>query len=304
MPKHDHNHLVQLALQWLRGTRKCEVYVGEPRRWNSVQSPDAMGWKGTGWSIAVECKVSRSDMLKQRKKLYRKMQQLPVGQERWLLVPIGMRLTKEWWLDAPRNYPDWPFTGWGLLEARGDRVYRIAPPHGTHGGGSDLDEQRLVVEAPFLVQVARESQKVARERDTRVQRLESYQSKYSKLLRENADLGQDRDRLREAVRMLGGVDCGACEGSGRVTTERGWIRRCDPCGGTGVGNLYAALEPCSAGCTPGCRRDRPQAHKPHTGPRAGPAQGVEAATEAVRAGASPPQGTENGRSRNGGQTEQ
>jgi len=107
-----HGNLVSLAERHLRSTRRCVVVMTE--RGAGMEIPDAIGWLYSGKSILIECKRSLSDFYSDRKKLGRQFGSVNMGQERWYLTPKGL-------LKNCHTLPD----GWGLLEVRGDRVFRI-----------------------------------------------------------------------------------------------------------------------------------------------------------------------------------
>lgn len=112
---HTHDDLVAMASTHLSGTRKCTIVLTEAG--GGFEIPDVIGWGPTG-SILIECKASRSDFLSDRKKPSRSGPGM--GRERYYLTPRGIIGG----LELP--------TGWGLLEARGSRVFRIVRHLGRH----------------------------------------------------------------------------------------------------------------------------------------------------------------------------
>lgn len=84
-----HDYLVHRAARWLRGTRKCAVVATEKSPPQIMVIPDAIGWTRDGYSVVVECKVSREDYLADRRKISRKAGIL-LGDERWYLAPPGV----------------------------------------------------------------------------------------------------------------------------------------------------------------------------------------------------------------------
>ncbi len=78
----------------------------------TYELPDAIGWK-RGWSILVECKVSRGDFLRDKHKVAR--QRVGMGQSRYFMTPKGLL--------KPEELPP----GWGLLEVCGRVVRCVAP---------------------------------------------------------------------------------------------------------------------------------------------------------------------------------
>lgn len=103
-----HADLVKRAERWLRGTKHCGVVLSERRCGGAREVPDAIGWRASFWSILVECKATRSDFLKDRKKVFRMDPDSGMGQTRWFMVAPGV-------VKDLAELPD----GWGLLEVRG-----------------------------------------------------------------------------------------------------------------------------------------------------------------------------------------
>lgn len=98
----SHSDLVALAMRWL-DAKGFRVVVSEPgyRR----EQPDAVGFKGGGFSCLVECKASRGDFLRDRDKPFRKAPAMGIGTMRVYLVAPGVCTVDD--------LPD----GWQLLEA-------------------------------------------------------------------------------------------------------------------------------------------------------------------------------------------
>ena len=120
--KFTHAGLVSRAVDWLRngaaipsnysGPRvlkreyKCHVTLAEARSYIS-EIPDAIGWAfGGRVSVLVECKASRSDFLRDRKKYFRSRAKYGIGRFRYYLAPKGLIGFDE----VPEN--------WGLLELK------------------------------------------------------------------------------------------------------------------------------------------------------------------------------------------
>ena len=106
-----HAELVERAARWLRNSRGCGVVVTRACVWTTEQ-PDALGWNATGASLLVECKASRADFLRDRKKPHRKYPGKGMGNYRYYLTPPGLVGLEE--------LPE----GWGLLEC-GPRSVRL-----------------------------------------------------------------------------------------------------------------------------------------------------------------------------------
>lgn len=106
-----HDDLVERAVKWLKNPSKhksgCGVAVPELVSYAS-ESPDAIGWYGGNGSHLIECKVSRSDFLADKKKIHRHGP--CAGQYRWYLCPPS--------LIKPEETPE----TWGLLYCHADRI--------------------------------------------------------------------------------------------------------------------------------------------------------------------------------------
>ncbi len=114
MSSQQHDELVARACKWLGTTGGMGVVLKEPRSHSSIEHPDAIGWNCRGWSILVECKVSRADFTRdvlKRKRWAKDSLHVGCGQERYYMTPPSLL--------SPSDIPD----GWGMLEA-GGRVRR------------------------------------------------------------------------------------------------------------------------------------------------------------------------------------
>jgi len=109
----SHPDLCSLAASWLKRSLSaqghgCQIAFTETRTsFLSGESPDAIGFRVStrgygGGSTVVECKVSRSDFMADRKKPHR-TDGAGMGRFRYFMVPAG--------LVSPLEVPD----GWGLL---------------------------------------------------------------------------------------------------------------------------------------------------------------------------------------------
>ncbi len=94
----------------VRNTAGCTVVLEELcAATGNGENPDAIGWY-TGRTMLVECKVSRSDFLADRKKPFRANPERGLGLYRYFMAPKGLIKVDE--LPARR----------GLLEVNGGRV--------------------------------------------------------------------------------------------------------------------------------------------------------------------------------------
>lgn len=139
----NHQELVHRATKWLR-SRKCNVVLAEPTAVSGLEIPDAIGWSPSGattnTSVLVECKVSRSDFLQDRKKGTRtSASDKQLGNERWFMTTRRL-------LD-PEEIPE----GWGLVEVTEQKAFVVKPPI-RHRSKNEHAEQVLLITALGRVQ--------------------------------------------------------------------------------------------------------------------------------------------------------
>ena len=108
-----HEDLRKRAVKWLTG-QHCGVVLSEmvSAAW---ETPDAIGWRA-GYSMLVECKVSRADFFRNRDK--HTLQRGGMGRERYFLVPPKLVRAEDMTID---------FQGYGLLWAEPDRILLKVP---------------------------------------------------------------------------------------------------------------------------------------------------------------------------------
>lgn len=101
-----HSELVEIAMRWLRNTEKCSAVISEMAS-SAGEEPDAIGWKSQ-FSTLVECKATRDDFRKDKKKISRRVTDQAInfgmGAYRYYMAPEGLLKEEEL---PPR---------WGLLE--------------------------------------------------------------------------------------------------------------------------------------------------------------------------------------------
>jgi hypothetical protein len=114
----EHSRLCKKALSWLNNTIKCQIAVSELSYGREI--PDALGWR---WdtTVLVECKATRADFLRDKKKEFRNQAGKGLGDYRFYLCPTGI-ITPD---DLPPK--------WGLLYLQGNSVKRIVYPDGHMG---------------------------------------------------------------------------------------------------------------------------------------------------------------------------
>lgn len=109
-----HDDLVLRAERWLK-SQNCGVAFHD--RFQAMtfsgEKPDAIGWR-SDVSILIECKATRSDFLADKKKHFRMLPHLGMGDWRFFLCPPG--------LIKPEELPE----GWGLLYALPKSIKRVA----------------------------------------------------------------------------------------------------------------------------------------------------------------------------------
>jgi len=81
-----HHELCLRAKKWLANSQGCSVVVVRSSMAANEQ-PDAIGWTQARKSILVECKVSRSDFFRDRKKSFRVRPASGMGTLRYYLTP-------------------------------------------------------------------------------------------------------------------------------------------------------------------------------------------------------------------------
>lgn len=100
---HTHDDLVKIAHRWVLKNGSCGVAFKELTTGSSNEIPDVIGFGAWKHSVLVECKVSRSDFLSDRKKPFRINPSLGMGLLRYYCCPTG--------LIKPEELPE----GWGLI---------------------------------------------------------------------------------------------------------------------------------------------------------------------------------------------
>jgi hypothetical protein len=101
--------------------------------------PDVIGWKGA-FSWLVECKVNRSDFLRDRRKPWRTTPETGMGFRRYYMVPLG--------LVAPVEVPK----DWGLIVARGHQA-RMVKESADHAERNLIGELNLASSTLRRVQI-------------------------------------------------------------------------------------------------------------------------------------------------------
>ena len=88
----QHSTLVALGVRWL--SRQCSVVLYEFAT-PADENPDVIGWAPGAGSVLIECKLSRSDFLRDATKTVRRNPQAGMGHRRYYLCPAELIQTKE-----------------------------------------------------------------------------------------------------------------------------------------------------------------------------------------------------------------
>src|SRR5271165_4538460 len=131
-----HSTLVAMGVQWL--SRQCSVVLYEFAT-PAEENPDVIGWVAGAGSVLIECKLTRSDFLKDASKTVRKNPRAGMGQRRYYLSPPDVIQVK----DLPAK--------WGLLWAGKGQVVVMREARG-HA------ERNLTAEVRFLSSMLRRAQ--------------------------------------------------------------------------------------------------------------------------------------------------
>lgn len=107
MSKWTHDELCEIAERWLKNSMRCGATISEITS-HCGEVPDAIGWKSFD-SFLIECKTSRADFHKDKKKVWRQPGVNGLGRIRYYMAPEGVL--------KPEDMPE----GWGLLEVYGNK---------------------------------------------------------------------------------------------------------------------------------------------------------------------------------------
>jgi hypothetical protein len=132
----QHSTLVAIGVRWLG--RKCSVVLYEFAT-AAGENPDVIGWAPEAGSVLLECKLNRSDFLKDAAKSVRRDPRAGMGQRRYYLCPPGIIQVK----DLPPK--------WGLLWVTGRAVSVKREARG-------FPERNLLAELRFLSSMLRRAQ--------------------------------------------------------------------------------------------------------------------------------------------------
>jgi hypothetical protein len=135
-----HAELVARAARWLKNTYGCKVVLTENGAVTG-EIPDAIGWKSSGRSVLVECKISRADFKADASKPFRFNPLVGLGAERYYMVPAGSGI-----VDVVHDLP----LDWGLVEVNGRGCKIVVPCRPRKDLRSDMSrsyEMRMLIDA-------------------------------------------------------------------------------------------------------------------------------------------------------------
>lgn len=107
--KYTHSDLIDIAYKWALKNRPIGCAFKDMKSYSS-ETADVIGFGGSGFSVLIEVKVSRSDFFADRKKPFRIRPENGMGTERYYCCPIGMI--------KPDELP----SGWGLIYVDGKKA--------------------------------------------------------------------------------------------------------------------------------------------------------------------------------------
>lgn len=135
-PDVQHSTLVAMGVRWL--SRQCSVVLYEFAA-AADENPDVIGWAAGAGSVLIECKLTRSDFLKDAEKTVRRNPRAGMGHRRFYLCPDELIQVK----DLPPK--------WGLLWAGKGQVIVKRKARG-------YPERNLAAEVQFLSSMLRRAQ--------------------------------------------------------------------------------------------------------------------------------------------------
>ena len=130
-----HRDLVLAGKKWL-SRNGCSVVVTEVAS-ASNETPDVIGFR-YNQSVLIEVKMSRSDFLADKKKLFRQFQPYGMGNYRYYLAPKGVLQLE----DMPDK--------WFLLEYKNRRIYGNKPHLKTSNNGwqpSNIANEKILLQS-------------------------------------------------------------------------------------------------------------------------------------------------------------
>jgi len=130
--KFTHKELVKKAVYWLGHAKQCNPAFGERGSRQLSEIPDAIGFTAHE-SIVVEVKISKSDLLADKKKTHRTNGK-GMGNKRFYLMPHELY----------EQCSDYDWNGWGVLTCNRYGTKQV------RGMASDDFESNIKSERDFL----------------------------------------------------------------------------------------------------------------------------------------------------------
>lgn len=85
-----HKEMVEIGYRWMLKNARCGIGFKELTCAYNGETPDVIGFSSWGHSVIVECKISRSDFLKDKKKPFRINPEIGMGKYRFYCCPTGL----------------------------------------------------------------------------------------------------------------------------------------------------------------------------------------------------------------------
>jgi hypothetical protein len=132
----QHSTLVAMGVRWL--SRRCSIVFYEFAT-PADENPDVIGWATGSGSVLIECKLTRSDFLRDAAKPARRKSRSGMGQRRYYLCPAELIRIE----DLPPK--------WGLLWLERGQITVKREARG-------VPERNLPAEVQFLTSMLRRAQ--------------------------------------------------------------------------------------------------------------------------------------------------
>jgi hypothetical protein len=138
-----HKELVNLAYKWVLGPGRCGVAMREMvAAINEI--PDVIGFKGGCDSTVIECKTSRADFFRDRKKYHVMYPAFGMGARRYYCTPKDLVKIEE----LPEK--------WGLLEVNEKGKIRVKHnPYKWHSHTEEFSERNIRSEHKYMYSALR-----------------------------------------------------------------------------------------------------------------------------------------------------
>jgi len=135
----NHSELIVASATWAE-KRRYRVVLRDVQCIIVSEQPDVIGWKSHGSSLLIECKASRSDFLRDKKKSWRRHAEEGMGYERYYAVPTGVGVIDLEDLSAEVG-------GWGVITIDPKHRVTVLKKSGPFTKRNDRAERALLVSA-------------------------------------------------------------------------------------------------------------------------------------------------------------